>query len=141
MATHLSEASVNKDFHEERIIYNSPGIPNEKDWDSYTAKQAKPKSQTKGYGFNPCSCVSYARYKTGINVGPIGVARNHPVNSIVPVVGGLAVFGGSSTGHLVAVVALGPETFRIAEYNHVPCKYSERDIRYDDPLLKGFYNE
>ena len=58
--------------------------------------------------YNICSCVSYAKWKSGINVGSIGVALNHPVNSDTPNVGAIVVqkidsAGYRNTGHLSVV--------------------------------------
>ncbi len=136
LPTHLSAST--KPYVQETILYHTSGIPNEQAWDAY--QEAVKARQRKGYEFNTCSCVSYARYATGINVGPIGLAKNHPVNSSSPVVGGLVITYESWTGHMGVVTELKEQTFRMQEYNYFPCQYSERELPYNYKLIKGFYN-
>jgi hypothetical protein len=98
----------------------------------------KPKSKA----YNPCSCVSYARWLTGINVGTIKVAKNHPVNSQTPIVGSLVVFGAnkkSPAGHLAVVIAVNGDKMTIKESNWHYCHEGQRVIPIKEPDIKGFY--
>jgi hypothetical protein len=89
--------------------------------------------------FDPCSCVSYARWKSGINVGPIGKAKNHPIDSDTPTVGGLVITNESGAGHLAVIKQVWAETIVVDESNYVPCKVSSREIRRDSPSIIGYY--
>lgn len=101
----------------------------------------KPKTRVTSVSgsFNPCNCVSYARYKTGINVGPIGLAKYHPVNSTVPIIGGLIVTYESWRGHLGVVVGISATTVTIDDYNYSPCAHTIRELPLDSSLIKGYY--
>lgn len=107
-------------------------------------REAERKAAPKGY--NPCSCVSYAKYRSGINVGPVGRAKNHPVNQKYPSVGAIAIFSISSgyyknTGHAAVVESVDLEgfTFTVSEANYIPCKTTTRKIPLDDPTVIGYY--
>ena len=126
-----------RSYEAEKIIYNPYNPANETAWDEYQTRQA---AQKKSNGFNPCSCVSYARWATGIDVGPIYLAKYHPVNSSTPAVGGLAITYESWAGHISVVTAISEQTFRVKEYNYSSCKYTERELPQNYRLLKGFYN-
>lgn len=91
--------------------------------------------------FNPCSCVSYAKWKSGINVGSIGAAKNHPINSKEPKVGGLVILRESAFGHLAEVSQVWEETIVISESNHIPCKTGTREINRNDNKIIGYYSE
>lgn len=130
-------------------IYDSP----DKDWvmegDVATAemlyqqwlleKQPK-KLLTKPVGFNPCSCVSYARYRSGINVGSIGVARNHPVNSQTPSIGAIVITYESKAGHLSYIIDIDANYIYVDEANYSRCRVTyRRAIPINSPLIKGYY--
>lgn len=89
--------------------------------------------------FDPCSCVSYAKWKSGINVGSIGKAKNHPINSENPTVGGLVILNESSAGHLAVVTQIWANTIVITEANFSPCKVGTREIPRNDTEILGYY--
>lgn len=98
--------------------------------------------QASNLPYYPCSCVSYARWYSGINVGPIGYAMYHPVNSDVPTVGALVVFMASRNspfGHLASVTAFTDSTITITESNHIPCAVGTRTISRFQTNIKGYY--
>lgn len=104
-------------------------------------KKAPRRNPAPQKGYDPCSCVSYARYASGINVGRIGYAINHPVNSPTPRVGGLVVtYEGRKTGHIAAITAVSGDTFTITEANYIRCQVGTRTLKIGDPRIKGFYN-
>jgi hypothetical protein len=118
-------------------------------YQEWLKEQAKPKIALKRHsvalqpspsGYNVCSCVSFARWKTGINVGSIGVARNHPVNSHTPSVGAIVVTYESYAGHLAVVTAVDGQYISVIEANHIHCQVGTRTIRIDSPLIKGYYS-
>ncbi|HEX9503635.1 MAG TPA: hypothetical protein VF974_04925 [Patescibacteria group bacterium] len=101
--SHLRAAEIRNSYQDyEKTIINKPNCDPIKGSNAegcfYT--EAKRARQTKSNSEYNCSCVEYVRFRSGINVGPIGVARNHPVNSVVPVSGGLVVFRWKNLGHM-----------------------------------------
>ncbi len=104
-------------------------------------QKSKPKTKVyKPVDYNPCSCVSYARWRSGINTGPIGVARNHKVNSQIPKVGALAVTYESSAGHLSYVVAIDANYIYVDEANYSRCRVTyNRAIPRNSKVIKGYY--
>lgn len=103
----------------------------------------KPKARTQrvvqSTGYNACSCVSYARWKSGIFTGRIGVARRHPINSNVPTVGAIVVTNESKAGHVGVVISVEGETFTITEANYSRCKVGTRTLSINSKVIKGFY--
>lgn len=90
--------------------------------------------------YNVCSCVSYAKWFSGIDVGPIVYAKYHPINSQTPKVKGLIIFGGSKTGHLAVITAINGDLLTIKESNWIRCQTGTRVIPTSDPTILGFYN-
>jgi surface antigen len=138
--------TANLNLLHESTLYNTPGYPNEEAYEAKRIADEKAKSRYLAQGVRTnqagaCNCVIYSRAITGINVGPIGLAKYHPVNSQTPVVGAIAVFGGSWTGHLAVVVDVRNDgTFTVTEGNWVRCRITTgRVVHVSDPTLKGFY--
>ncbi len=90
-------------------------------------------------GYNACSCVLAARAKSGINVGPIGFARNHPINNYNPQVGAVIITNESKAGHVGVVIAVQGEAITIWEGNYRPCQISTRTISQNNPVIRGYY--
>lgn len=87
-----------------------------------------------------CSCVCYARELTGIDVGSIIWAKNHPINSLVPVVGAIVVWKDGGTGHLAGVVSInGDGTITIKEANFSKCAVTIRTIPILGSGIDGYY--
>lgn len=93
--------------------------------------------QSKGY--DPCSCVSYSRWKSGIYTGRIGVARRHPINATKPTVGAIVVTNESRAGHVGVVISVEGETFTITEANYSRCRVGTRTLSINSKVIKGFY--
>lgn len=90
--------------------------------------------------YNPCNCVSFARWKTGVNTGSIGVARNHPINSQIPKAGAIVVMDSKyPSGHLAVVTEVADETISIIEANATPCQVSSRTMSKSNKLILGYY--
>lgn len=97
-------------------------------------------SNKTGLGYNPCSCVSYARWRTGINVGSIGVAAKHPVNSETPSVGAIIVLHSKPDGHLGAVESFTDTTVTFSDCNQdFKCKCGTRTYQLTDSRIVGYY--
>lgn len=88
-------------------------------------------------GYN-CSCVNYAKSLTGFNT-PIGRAKNWPINSSIPVVGGVVVFKWLSTGHAAVVTDVTETDFGIKEAHYVGCSITIRRIPLNNPTIIGFW--
>lgn len=109
-------------------------------WLAEQAAQEKKRAQVqRTTGYNPCSCVTYARWKSGINVGSIGFARNHPINSHIPQVGAIMVTSESAAGHVAVVTAVNNTTLTVSEANYVRCKVSSRTLAKDSAFIRGYY--
>ncbi len=87
-----------------------------------------------------CSCVDTARALSGINVGPIGYAKNHPINSNTPNVGAIIVTSESYYGHLGVVIAINGDTLTIQEGNYFKCQLSSRKISTNYDKIIGYYH-
>ena len=90
-----------------------------------------------------CSCVAFVKRLTGFNE-PVGYAKNWPVNSKVPVVGGVVItnessFGGVRTGHVAYISAIDGDTLTLLEANYVRCKQSTRKLNINDKRILGFW--
>jgi len=112
-------------------------------WIKYTVdkpvKQANSNNTGRGK-YNPCSCVSYSRWRTGINVGSIGVAANHPVNSKTPSVGAIIVLHSKPDGHLGAVESFTDTTVTFSDCNQdFKCKCGTRTYSLTDSRIVGYY--
>lgn len=100
----------------------------------------KPRPKQSLTTYDPCNCVSFARWKTGVNTGSIGVARNHPVNSQIPKVGAIVVMGGKyPAGHLAVVTDVADETISIIEANATPCQVGSRTLKKTNEIIIGYY--
>ena len=86
-----------------------------------------------------CSCVKYARAISGINVGPVGNAKNHPTNRILPVIGGLFITYEGPSGHMGIVIGIEGNEFIGEDFNYESCTKTIRKLPIDSPLIKGYY--
>lgn len=137
----------------EFVYLDTQPVVNDEDWvmegDRVVAEQLyqqwlqnkKPRQQLKKpTNYNACSCVSYARWRSGINVGSIGVARNHPVNSQTPSIGAIAITYESSAGHLSYIVDIDANYIYVDEANYSRCRVTyRRAIPINSKLIKGYY--
>jgi len=82
-----------------------------------------------------CSCILGAR-RFGVNLPP-GNAEDLIPNS-TPVVGGVALFNYSGVHHTAVITELSEQTFSVIETNYKKCQKTQRDIRYNDPSIRGF---
>ena len=91
--------------------------------------------------FNSCSCVIYARWKSGIDFPPIGLAKNLKTNSDWPSVGAIVkTTDNPYTGHLAVVIAIEGNTLTVAESNYIPCREGTRKLNIDDASIIGYLN-
>lgn len=90
-------------------------------------------------GYDPCSCVSYAKWKSGINVGPIGLAKYYPINSLIPIVGAIVITSESAAGHNAVVTAIDSQYIYVTEANYIRCKVGTRKIPINSSVIRGYY--
>lgn len=91
-------------------------------------------------GYSSCSCVSYAKYKTGFTKS-VGAARNWPVNSDKPAVGAVIVTYESSIGH-VGIISHWDASYVYleSEANYASCQVTYgRKTPIGSPLIKGYW--
>lgn len=106
--------------------------------EEYKVAQAKLQIK-KTYHGSYCSCVLYLKTYYGITYS-IGNAHNWPVNAEIGSVGGVIVFNGK-IGHVVRIIGLDMNGYIVDEANYTSCQHtSGRIVRYNDPMIKGFWN-
>lgn len=91
-------------------------------------------------GYNPCSCVSWAKYKTGFSQS-IGAAHNWPVNSDQPAEGAVIITYESGLGH-VGIVSHWDDTYVYlgSEANFTRCRISYgRKLPINSKVIKGYW--
>ncbi len=88
--------------------------------------------------FDSCSCVTFAKSETGFTEA-IGYAKNWPINSEQPVIGGVVIFREGLAGHVAYIQNLAGDQIFIKEANYLPCKQTTRIININDPDILGFW--
>ena len=86
--------------------------------------------------YNECSCVQYVKNVLGIK-GSLGNAKDLQQNTELSV--GVIVLLDEGYGHVALVTDYDTENIYISESNYIPCRYSERTLRRDDPKIRGYY--
>ena len=99
--------------------------------------QTVQKPKPKPLGYNPCSCVSYTKYRTGFTQS-VGNAKNWPRNTDSPLPGGVVVFGGT-VGHVMYIERVEGTTIYISDSNNTPCKLTHRTIQTTDSRILGYW--
>jgi len=95
-----------------------------------------PRTQNVSY----CSCVLFARARSGINVGRIGLAKNHPINSREPKPGSIVVTKESSAGHVAYVTAVTDTEIVIEEANYHRCQKGTRTLSKTSSVIRGYFS-
>ena len=85
-----------------------------------------------------CSCVTFVKGLTGLQE-TVGAARNWPINSKIPTVGGVVVLNESKFGHVAYITAVSQNSFTVVEDNYVPCAKSTRTLLLTDPGILGYW--
>jgi hypothetical protein len=90
-----------------------------------------------------CSCVMFAIAKSGKNPGPIGYAKNWPINSSTASIGAVVITKESSgkiyTGHVGVVVGVDSEFVYINDANYSSCQETHRKLPINSPLIRGYF--
>lgn len=92
--------------------------------------------KTQQTGF--CSCVTFVKRLTGYDKS-VGTAKNWPINTKTPTVGGVVVTNESPSGHVAYIMGVNGNLLTVKEANWVHCKLTTRTINTDDRIIKGFW--
>ena len=84
------------------------------------------------------NCYNFV--KDDILIG-YGDARNHPAPLKAPEIGSIMVSYESKSGHYARVLGVLNDEFIIGEFNFVDDAYTERVIKKNNPIIKGFYRK
>ena len=97
-----------------------------------------PKKSTQAKGFDPCSCVSYAKSLVPYRES-IGVAKNWLRNTDKAQVGGVVILKESPSGHVAYITKVWADEFEVDETNYVPCTRSTRIIKKNYDKIIGYW--
>ena len=87
-----------------------------------------------------CSCVNVAKSLTGYDK-IVGAAKNWPVNSDKPVVGGVVITKESYYGHVAQIIEVREDSIILREGNFKPCQFTNgRELKLDNTKILGFWN-
>jgi hypothetical protein len=107
-------------------------------------ESAPPKPRPLVHASVYCSCVNYVKALTGFST-TIGLARNWPINSSTPEIGGVVITTesrpGTSTGHVAYIRDVQDGFLILNEANYVSCRQTTgRKLAIDSPLIIGYWN-
>ena len=87
------------------------------------------------------SCINTAKWMI---YGSLGEVSWGNADSLVPVDGlkptrGVIIITNEGNGHIGVISSVSGEYIHVQEGNWISGKYSERELRIDDPKIKGFW--
>ncbi len=85
-----------------------------------------------------CSCIKAARLfgaELPLNTNASELKPNTTIFE-----GVLALFSYDKSDHAATVTKIGDSSFSVLEGNYIKCKMIEREVDFNDPFLKGFYD-
>ena len=94
--------------------------------------------ETRNKILSSCSCVKGLR-SFGIPIRANKNAKDLPTNGTMRI-GNVALFNYNGVYHAALITGININGFSIKETNYVKCKYTEREIRYTDKSIRGFYD-
>lgn len=127
---------VDNSLSQPRVVYR----PYPSEFKKVTKKQkAISTHNAKALSFDPCNCWSYVYYRLNGNM-PIGYgfARNYPVNSLTPRLGGIIITYESKAGHMGIIAGVDDKYVTIDDYNYKRCGHTVRKLARNSPLIKGY---
>ena len=88
-----------------------------------------------------CSCVSYARSISPYQPPKVVYAKQIPITSQTPKVGGWVIFDYQPFGHTEIIIDIGDGVIRTEGFNLEPCRILKRVISVDDSHILGYFYE
>lgn len=137
--TEAVNAPQKEAFNEEEAFFEEDQLISQQLYEEWKTKKDSRKTYPPPKNYNPCSCVSYARWYSKINVGSIGLAKNHPINSNRAKPGAIVITSESHSGHVAVVLQVNGDEILITEANYKPCQVSQRTLSIYSPLIRGYY--
>lgn len=68
------------------------------------------------------------------------MAKNWPINSKYPVIGGVVITNEGYAGHVAKILDIRYGKLLLEESNYVPCTITKtREIEISSPLIKGYW--
>ena len=86
-----------------------------------------------------CSCVRWANHLNP-RVPLVDATYFKTFNGGTPSIGGVVIFKYPKNYHIAIIKKFLPDGFLISEANFKECEQGEREIRFDDPRIIGFWN-
>ena len=126
-----------------QIIFATP-TPAPEGFAIYTlppvVRQIKPRTYaTRELGFNPCSCISFLKYKSGIpQKVSVGDAWTIRPNITKPVVGAW-VLTYEGQGHASYLLNWSESHYTVEDFNFISCAKSVRTLDRNSPLIRGLF--
>lgn len=107
--------------------------------------QMEQNKRREGNQYDPCRCVTYARYRTGfrepIGTGKeLGWAKHWPINSDKPVVGGVVITDQSKYGHTAYIEVVESDSFSVSHVNYGKCGLFRTTYKLNDSRIIGFWD-
>ncbi len=131
---------VSQTTYDETIHHSQPAVL-EANYENSAKAEVLHKAEQASTGF--CSCVQFVKGLTGYDK-VVGKAKNWPINSTLPSVGGVVITressAGTYTGHVAFITSIEGNTMTLTEANYIHCKKSQRKMQIDDPIIVGFWN-
>jgi hypothetical protein len=86
-----------------------------------------------------CSCVLWAHHLNP-KVPLVSAKWFKGFVGGTPTVGGVVIFKYPNGEHVAIITKFLPDGFRISESNFKRCEIGQRDIKFDDKRITGFFN-
>lgn len=88
--------------------------------------------------YNPCSCVSYAKWKLGVSQNVYwGNAGEIKPTTKEPIVGGL-ILTREGDGHLGVIISYTSQSVTFDDSNYLSCEETRRELPIDSLLIRGY---
>ena len=137
----IAEPGVSQTFDLEKPYIQEVYVPNP-EVVNITPRRPKIAPRATFYpikGYDPCSCVSGAKYALGIPQSEVwGNANQIKSNSVLPLTRSLILLNEGELGHVGVILNATEDHITFEEYNAIPCQKSVRQVPRNYPLIRGF---
>jgi hypothetical protein len=87
-----------------------------------------------------CSCVIFAKLITDFQQ-IVGYAKNWPINTSSPEIGGVVITNENPKwGHVAVIKEIKENSIIVDETNYKPCAKTTRELSLNDPAILGFWS-